>query len=265
MSEQIAHSTVPTGSTADLEGREAIPLADRPGGAVAGVPRLWAAVADRLGVGSDRPDRHPGDGPAIDPVAGLDRANPPDDVIEALEQDRYYRWITYLFLPIQYAGFVGAMYFIARRGTSSSTSSAWRSRSGASAGSASTPRTSSATARGQRALALEGRPRAELLRALLHRAQPRPPRPGRDPGGPGAARVGETSTGSGRAPSAARCGPRGGSRSAARPQQQHPFRLGNDVLNAWLMSAVLWGALIAWLGAGSCRPGGPGGASASRC
>ena len=45
--------------------------------------------------------------PAIDLVAGLDRSNPPDDVIEALEQDRYYRWITYLFLPIQYVGFVG--------------------------------------------------------------------------------------------------------------------------------------------------------------
>ena len=47
--------------------------------------------------------------PAIDLMTGLDRSNPPDDVIEALEQDRYYRWITYLFLPIQYAGFLGAM------------------------------------------------------------------------------------------------------------------------------------------------------------
>ena len=54
--------------------------------------------------------------PAIDLVAGLDRSNPLDDVIEALEQDRYYRWITYLFLPIQYVGFVGAMYLIARGG-----------------------------------------------------------------------------------------------------------------------------------------------------
>ena len=45
--------------------------------------------------------------PAIDLLAGLDRSNPPDDVIEALENDRYYRWITYLFLPIQYVGFVG--------------------------------------------------------------------------------------------------------------------------------------------------------------
>ena len=50
--------------------------------------------------------------PAIDLVAGLDRSNPPDDVIEALENDRYYRWVTYLFLPIQYVGFVGAFYLI---------------------------------------------------------------------------------------------------------------------------------------------------------
>jgi alkane 1-monooxygenase len=31
---------------------------------------------------------------------------------------------------------------------------------------------------------------------------------------------------------------------------KHPFRIGNDVLNAWLMSAVLWGAMVVWLGAG---------------
>ena len=33
-------------------------------------------------------------------------------------------------------------------------------------------------------------------------------------------------------------------------KKQHPFRLGNDVLNAWVMTAVLWGAMIAWLGVG---------------
>ena len=52
--------------------------------------------------------------PAIDLIAGLDRSNPPDDVIERLEKDRYYRWITYAFLPIQYVGFVGAFIWIAR-------------------------------------------------------------------------------------------------------------------------------------------------------
>ena len=32
--------------------------------------------------------------------------------------------------------------------------------------------------------------------------------------------------------------------------KKHPFRIGNDVLNAWLMSAVLWAAMVAWLGVG---------------
>ena len=39
---------------------------------------------------------------------GLDRRNPPDSVIRWLEADRYYRWCTYLYLPIQYAGLIFA-------------------------------------------------------------------------------------------------------------------------------------------------------------
>jgi alkane 1-monooxygenase len=50
--------------------------------------------------------------PAIDLVAGLDRSNPPDELIEALENDRYYRWITFAFLPIQYAAFVWACWMV---------------------------------------------------------------------------------------------------------------------------------------------------------
>ena len=46
--------------------------------------------------------------PLLDLLAGLDRSNPPDDVIAALEADKYYRWITYLFLPLQYAALVWA-------------------------------------------------------------------------------------------------------------------------------------------------------------
>jgi alkane 1-monooxygenase len=42
--------------------------------------------------------------PLADLAVGLDAANPPDEVIKALEADRYYRWCTYAFLPIQYAG-----------------------------------------------------------------------------------------------------------------------------------------------------------------
>jgi alkane 1-monooxygenase len=46
--------------------------------------------------------------PVLDLLIGVDAQNPPDSVIKWLEQDRYYRWCTYAFLPIQYAGLVFA-------------------------------------------------------------------------------------------------------------------------------------------------------------
>jgi alkane 1-monooxygenase len=46
--------------------------------------------------------------PILDFVVGLDPTNPPDSVLKFLEQDRYYRWCTYLFIPIQYAGLIMA-------------------------------------------------------------------------------------------------------------------------------------------------------------
>ncbi len=46
--------------------------------------------------------------PLLDLLIGMDAANPPDSVVKWLEQDRYYRWCTYLFLPLQYAGLVFA-------------------------------------------------------------------------------------------------------------------------------------------------------------
>jgi alkane 1-monooxygenase len=46
--------------------------------------------------------------PLIDALGGIDAENPPDSAIKWLEQDRYYRWCTYLYLPIQYAGLVFA-------------------------------------------------------------------------------------------------------------------------------------------------------------
>jgi alkane 1-monooxygenase len=46
--------------------------------------------------------------PLLDLAAGLDARNPPDSIIKALEADRYYRWCTYLYIPIQYAGLVFA-------------------------------------------------------------------------------------------------------------------------------------------------------------
>ena len=42
--------------------------------------------------------------PLLDIAVGVDASNPPDSVLKWLEQDRYYRWCTYVFIPIQYAG-----------------------------------------------------------------------------------------------------------------------------------------------------------------
>jgi len=46
--------------------------------------------------------------PLLDLAVGVDPANPPDEVIKWLEEDRYYRLCTYAFLPLQYAGLVFA-------------------------------------------------------------------------------------------------------------------------------------------------------------
>ena len=46
--------------------------------------------------------------PVLDLIAGLDRSNPPDDLIKTLEADKYYRWITFLFLPLQYTALIWA-------------------------------------------------------------------------------------------------------------------------------------------------------------
>jgi alkane 1-monooxygenase len=48
--------------------------------------------------------------PLADVIVGMDEENPPDSVIKWLEQDRYYRWCTYAFIPIQYAGLVLACF-----------------------------------------------------------------------------------------------------------------------------------------------------------
>jgi alkane 1-monooxygenase len=56
--------------------------------------------------------------PLLDWLIGKDSANPPDSVIKWLEQDRYYRWCTYLFIPLQYAGLVGGAWLLSGGGLS---------------------------------------------------------------------------------------------------------------------------------------------------
>ena len=52
--------------------------------------------------------------PVTDLVVGRDRTNPPEEAVAALEADPYYRWIVYAYIPVQYLGFVAAMYLVAR-------------------------------------------------------------------------------------------------------------------------------------------------------
>jgi alkane 1-monooxygenase len=52
--------------------------------------------------------------PALDLRFGPDGQNPPDEVMERLENDRYYRYCTYIYIPFQYASVVlGAYLFTA--------------------------------------------------------------------------------------------------------------------------------------------------------
>jgi alkane 1-monooxygenase len=44
--------------------------------------------------------------PIMDVLGGDDAGNPPDEVAKALQDDRYYRWLTYLYLPLQFGALV---------------------------------------------------------------------------------------------------------------------------------------------------------------
>ena len=50
--------------------------------------------------------------PIADIFFGPDGNNPPDEVMEYLENDRYYRYLTYLYLPFQYASLIFGSYLI---------------------------------------------------------------------------------------------------------------------------------------------------------
>lgn len=56
--------------------------------------------------------------PAIDRAFGSDPSNPPEWATDELAQDRYYRWCTYLYLPLQLGGLVWATWLVATGGLS---------------------------------------------------------------------------------------------------------------------------------------------------
>ncbi len=196
--------------------------------------------------------------PAIDLIAGLDRSNPPDDVIEQLEQDRYYRWITYLYLPIQYLGFVAAFVWIARPEWLGVAPLDTIDKVGIaiSIGCIGGIGINTAHELGHKkesherwlskiALAQSFYGHFYIEHNRGHHVRVATPED------PASSRLGENfyqfwpRTVVGSLKSAWRLEKRRYARKG-----RHPFRIGNDVLNAWLMSAVLWGAMIAVLGVG---------------
>jgi alkane 1-monooxygenase len=54
--------------------------------------------------------------PSLDLVIGDDTSNAPEEALIWLEQDRYYRWVTYLFLPCQFAAWFTGFWLLTRHG-----------------------------------------------------------------------------------------------------------------------------------------------------
>src|SRR6476469_7552917 len=188
--------------------------------------------------------------PAIDLIAGLDRSNPPDDVIEALESDRYYRWITYLYLPIQYAALVWACWMFTHGGLPLVDKVGLALSIGTIAGIGINPAHELGHKKEQHerwlakiALAQSFYGHFYIEHNRGHHVRVATPED------PASSRVGE---------SLYAFWPRtvlGSLRSAwnlekprFRRRNKSHWSIHNDVINSWLMSLVLWGALVAGFG-----------------
>ena len=214
--------------------------------------------------------------PVLDLLLGLDQSNPPDDVIEALENDRYYRWIVYMFMPLQYfvlfAGFAiiadvnpvaWVLHHVGLAGWGDAHLSSnlmlqhldlpWWQKVMWAVSIAGVMGIGINTAH-------ELGHKKESVERWLSKIALAPTFYGHfyiehnrghhvrvaTPEDPASSRLGESfwmfwpRTVSGSLKSAW-----GIESKRYRRKNTHPFHLGNDVLNAWLMSVVLWGAIIA--------------------
>jgi alkane 1-monooxygenase len=190
--------------------------------------------------------------PIVDVLGGLDRSNPPDQLVEALENDRYYRWLTFLFLPLQYAGLLVGLAYLVRADLTTGERVGLAVTIGFIGGLG----INTAHELGHKkesherwlakiALAPSAYGHFYIEHNRGHHVRVA------TPDDPASSRMGE---------SFYRFWPRtvaGSARSAWRLEKrrfarrrQSPWRIGNDVLNAWLMTAVLWAALCLWLGIG---------------
>ena len=181
----------------------------------------------------------------------MDAANPPDSVIKWLEQDRYYRWCTYLYIPIQYAGLVLACWLWSSGKLSTFDDIGLALTMAMVSGIAINTAHELGHKRASNERWLSKVALAQIgLRALLHRAQPRPPRARRHPRGPRQLAAGRELLGVPAAhrqrQSAVGLGAR--VRAPATGWASRHWSPRNDILNAWAMTVVLFGALTALFG-----------------
>lgn len=54
--------------------------------------------------------------PLADMIVGEEKSNPPEQVVKAMTDDRFYMRVVYILTMIGYAGFIGTMWFIDRQG-----------------------------------------------------------------------------------------------------------------------------------------------------
>ena len=51
--------------------------------------------------------------PFLDYILGEDTNNPHEEIVQQLEQDKYYRWLTYAVVPMHYISLFGTLWYAA--------------------------------------------------------------------------------------------------------------------------------------------------------
>jgi alkane 1-monooxygenase len=191
--------------------------------------------------------------PVLDVLTGADPTNPPDDVVAWLEQDRYYRWVTYLFLPLQFVAMFVGFWLITHHGGLSIIDKLGIT---ITIGSMNGIAINTAHELGHKkehlerwfariALAPTGYGHFFIEHNRGHHVRVATPED------PASSRLGETfwaflpRTVLGSLRNSWRL-----ERTRLRRMDKPVFSLRNDVLNAWAMTLVLWGVLIALFGVG---------------
>lgn len=190
--------------------------------------------------------------PILDTIIGVDRNNAPEWAEKALDGDRYYRILTYLYLPLQYAGFIwGAWMF-----TYGDLSTAAKVGLTLTVGTVGGIGIANAHELGHKKVKLERRVAKVVLAQTAyghfvvehnrgHHARVSTPED------PATARFGESFWAflPRSVVGAARSGWTLEKNRLAR-QGKGPWTLQNDVLNAWLMSVVLFAGMLVAFGPG---------------